>query len=105
MTSQIKTFKKIKASLDRQFEKQFPPSDNPIMSDKLLILEMFKEWYNFWDYRDPVLTDLNMSLQNNELLLMKKQICGNKKIAILKELEQIGLVKEFLECKMRLGIV
>ncbi len=109
MTSQNIIFNQIKENLDRQFNKQCPPytADKTIMTDKNLILKEFKQWYDFWDSKDPKITDINFDFQNknNRLLLMKKQICGDMKIAILNELESIGLVKEFLECNIRHGII
>ena len=109
INNQADIFNQIKESLDRQFDKQCPPypADKAIMTDKKLILEEFKKWYDFWDSKDPKITDINFDFQNknNKLLLMKKQICGDRKIGILKELESIGLVKEFLECNIRHGMI
>ena len=109
MTSQYKLYSQIKESLYKQFKKQFPlvPADKAIMTDKNQILDEFHKWYDFWDSKDPQITDMNFDFQNrnNQLLLLKKQICGERKIAILKKLESLGLSKEFIESNMRHGII
>jgi hypothetical protein len=109
MTSQYKLYNQIKESLYKQFKKEFPPlpSDKAITTDKSQVLDEFHKWYNFWDSKDPKITDKNFDFQNNnnQLLLLKKQICGERKIAILKKLESLGLSKEFIESNIRNGII
>ena len=105
---QIILYKQLEESLRKQFIKQCPPyPSNTIISDDKVKLKEFQKWYDFWDSKDPHITDINFDFQNrnNKLLLMKKQICGNKKIAILNELKSIGLMKEFIESNMRRDII
>ena len=95
---QLLMYTQIEKNLDKQFDTECPPknANESIMTDKKLILDEFQKWYNFWDSRDPILSNPDIN-QTNNLLLIKKQICEARKIGILKEIENIGLKKEFFE--------
>lgn len=82
------------------------PECKSIMTNKDDILKEFKKWMDFWVSKDPHITDPNIDTNNNKnkLLFIKKQICGTKIVGIFKELEEIGLCKEFKEKYCKVGV-
>jgi len=96
---QLLLYKQIENNLIKNFEIECPSKNEneSIMTNKELILDEFEKWYNFWDVRDPILSDPNIDMTNkkNILLFIKKHICETKKIGILNEIEDIGLKDEF----------
>ena len=103
---QIILYQQINESLIKQFMKQCPPfPENTIIRDKNIILMEFQKWYDFWDSKDPIIKDLNINNRKTMLLLIKKKVCSNRKVTLLKELKSIGLHKEFIENNMRRNVI
>ena len=92
-------YNQIENNLIALFDKECP-QDTVIMINKEEILNEFNKWMNFWVTKNPSITNTNISTNNetkNQLLYMKKHICETKIVNIFKELEKIGLCKEFKE--------
>lgn len=98
---QLLIHRQIKEKFYNEFEIECPPKkqNDSITNDKELILDEFVKWYNFWDIRDPILTDLHIDLtsKNNKILFIKKDICELKKVKLLNEIVSIGLKEAFFD--------
>lgn len=92
-------YKQIEKNLISLFDIECPEENNSIMTKKDDVLKEFKKWMDFWVSKNPHITDPNIDMNNNKnkLLFIKKQICEMKIVGIFKELEEIGLCKEFKE--------
>jgi hypothetical protein len=92
-------YKQLEKNLISLFDIECPEENNSIMTKKDDVLKEFKKWMDFWVSKTPHITDLNIDMNNNKnkLLFIKKQICEMKIVGIFKELEEIGLCKEFKE--------
>ena len=91
-------YKHIENNLNSLFDIECPEC-NSIMTEKDDILIEFKKWMDFWVSKNPPITDPNIDMNNskNKLLFIKKPICEMKIHGIFKQLEEIGLCKEFKE--------
>ena len=91
-------YKQIEKNLISLFDIECP-ENNSIMTKKDDVLKEFKKWMDFWVSKNPHITDPNIDVNNNKnkLLFIKKHICEMKIVGIFKELEEIGLCKEFKE--------
>lgn len=94
----IEIYAQIEKNLDALFEKECPPSTHLITTDKNKILSEFKKWYDFWSSKRPEIadSDIKMTDANQQLLFMKLQICDNRIVGILRELQRIGLHDDFV---------
>ncbi len=90
-------YKQIEKNLISLFHIECPEENNSIMTKKDDVLKEFKKWMDFWVSKNPHITDPNIDMNKNKLLFIKKQICEMKIVGIFKELEEIGLCKEFKE--------
>jgi uncharacterized protein (DUF2344 family) len=90
-------YKQIEKNLISLFHIECPEKNNSIMTKKDDVLKEFKKWMDFWVSKNPHITDPNIDMNKNKLLFIKKQICEMKIVGIFKELEEIGLCKEFKE--------
>ena len=95
---QIILYQQINESLIKQFMKQCPPfPEKTIIRDKNIILMEFQKWYDFWDSKDPIIKDLNINNRKTMLLLIKKKVCSNRKVTLLKELKALDFIKSSLK--------
>lgn len=91
-------YKQIENNLNSLFDIEFPEQQLQFVdqNDKFAILNEFKKWFDFWHSKRPVLRDPDININKiNKLFLMKIDICDKKIIAILNELQNIGLHEEF----------
>ena len=80
------------------FELECPPNEQSIMTNKMDILNEFKKWYDFWNSKQPHITDLSLVTNDKYApLFIKLHICENRIVGICKELKRTGLLKEFEE--------
>lgn len=67
-----------------------------VLNDENELLCQFKKWFDFWNSKR-----VNLNLQNinqtNNLILIKNQICEEKIIKILKELDNLKLKEKFIQ--------
>jgi hypothetical protein len=88
----------IENNLNSLFDKECPPKQQAIMTNKDDVLDEFKKWYNFWYSKRPEMKNPNIIINNNtKLLLIKMRICDNRILGIIKELEKIGLYEDFMK--------
>ena len=93
----MEIYSQIEKNLDDLFEKECPVSEHSITTDKNEILSEFKKWYDFWSSKRPKITGPNVKMNDaNKLLFMKLQICDNRIVGILRELQRIGLHDDFV---------
>ena len=90
-------YDKISKNLERLFDIECPESKVRMMSDVDEILCEFKRWMDWWNSKDPQITNPNINPHSkiNKLLFMKKHVCQMRILNFLKELERIGLHEEF----------
>jgi len=93
-------YKQIENNLNSLFDIECPElsKEKSITTNKDDILNEFKKWYDFWSSKRPHITNPNIVMnETNKLLFIKIDICDNRILGIIKELESIGLYKEFKE--------
>ena len=88
----------VNENLNNLFNIECPEINNHILTDKNEIIMEFKKWYDFWNSK-IVHLDLNNinKYKNNKLVIMKNQICEERIVNILKELDKIKLRDEFIK--------
>lgn len=89
---------RLNENLNNLFNIECPETSIHISTDKNEIIAEFKKWYDFWNSKivDLDLNDM-INHKKNKLVLMKNQICEEKLVYILKELDKIQLRDEFIK--------
>lgn len=87
----------IETILNNLFDIECPPEkDNKILTTGDEILKVYKKWYDFWNKRRPNLSNPDISVYNNNTITTA-MICDAKIAALMEQLRDIGLDKEFIK--------